>query len=190
MPVSVRVRFEVFKRDNFQCRYCGRISPTVVLEIDHVVPAREGGSDDPINLVTSCWECNRGKSDVPLSQVIVGEDPHDRAVCLLEQEYQLLEQERQMREYNAVVAVVERRVKKDLGQLVRYWNRRVRLSQLSPPEIKGIENALHSYPPETIRQAMSIAISHRKTRSLAYVHACLHNWSPDKIGKRIPAYQV
>ena len=70
MALSVRVRFEVFKRDLFTCRYCGKHSPEVILEIDHVVPCCDGGTDDLMNLVTACWDCNRGKAGVPLSDVI------------------------------------------------------------------------------------------------------------------------
>tara|TARA_R110000868_G_scaffold380982_1_gene647323 strand:- start:580 stop:1149 length:570 start_codon:yes stop_codon:yes gene_type:complete len=66
MAVSKRVRFEVFKRDAFACQYCGRTPPTVVLECDHIHAVANGGSDDETNLVTSCFDCNRGKSDVPL----------------------------------------------------------------------------------------------------------------------------
>lgn len=55
------LRFEIFRRDNFTCRYCGSQPPDVVLEVDHVVPRVDGGSDDPLNLVTACHGCNRGK---------------------------------------------------------------------------------------------------------------------------------
>lgn len=62
--LSKKIRFEVFKRDMFKCQYCGK-SPIkdqdVVLEVDHIVPVSEGGSNDMINLITSCWDCNRGK---------------------------------------------------------------------------------------------------------------------------------
>jgi len=59
--ISKRVRFEVFKRDSFTCQYCGRMSPDVVLEIDHIDPVKNGGDNKIINLVTSCYDCNRGK---------------------------------------------------------------------------------------------------------------------------------
>lgn len=49
----------VFKRDNYTCLYCGASGG--VLECDHVVPFSKGGSDDPENLVTSCFSCNRSK---------------------------------------------------------------------------------------------------------------------------------
>lgn len=55
------VRFDVFRRDNFTCVYCGASSPAVTLECDHRVAVANGGGDDPSNLVTACWDCNRGK---------------------------------------------------------------------------------------------------------------------------------
>lgn len=67
VPISKALRFEVFKRDNFTCQYCGRSAPEVVLEVDHIVPVSKGGTNDLFNLVTSCKECNRGKSNKELS---------------------------------------------------------------------------------------------------------------------------
>lgn len=63
MSLSVRTRFEIFKRDNFTCSYCGKRPPDVLLEVDHIIPRAAGGSDDADNLTTACWECNSGKSD-------------------------------------------------------------------------------------------------------------------------------
>lgn len=69
MAISKRLRFEVFKRDQFQCQYCGRTPPSVTLEADHVVPRKHKGPDSVDNLVTSCADCNRGKAAVPLTEM-------------------------------------------------------------------------------------------------------------------------
>lgn len=61
MAVSKKLRFEVFKRDSFTCQYCGRSAPDVVLQCDHIEPVSKGGSDDILNLITSCFDCNSGK---------------------------------------------------------------------------------------------------------------------------------
>jgi hypothetical protein len=66
VSLSKRLRFEVLKRDNFTCQYCGAKPPDTVLEIDHVHPRCEGGKDEMSNLKTACWNCNRGKAGVPL----------------------------------------------------------------------------------------------------------------------------
>lgn len=66
--LSKRLRFEVFKRDGFKCVYCGAPPTGGVLHVDHVIPVVEGGTNDPENLVTSCPDCNLGKSGVPLDR--------------------------------------------------------------------------------------------------------------------------
>ncbi|MFJ3984360.1 HNH endonuclease [Streptomyces fungicidicus] len=62
MAVSKRLRYEIFRRDNHTCRYCGASAPDVPLRVDHVTPVALGGTDEPGNLVTSCEPCNNGKS--------------------------------------------------------------------------------------------------------------------------------
>lgn len=66
-PLSKKTRFEVFKRDRFTCQYCGRMSPDVILEVDHIKPVSEGGTNKMVNLITSCRDCNRGKGKRKLS---------------------------------------------------------------------------------------------------------------------------
>lgn len=67
MSVSKFIRFEVFKRDSFKCQYCGRSAPDVVLEVDHIHPESKGGETTLLNLITACFDCNRGKRDIPLA---------------------------------------------------------------------------------------------------------------------------
>ena len=69
--LTKKIRFEVFKRDSFKCQYCGKAAPDVVLEVDHIKPVAEGGSNDILNLITSCFECNRGKGKKLLSDTTV-----------------------------------------------------------------------------------------------------------------------
>lgn len=70
MAISTRKRFEIFKRDAFTCHYCGQKPPQVILHVDHIQPSSKGGSDDPLNLITSCADCNLGKSSVPLTTAL------------------------------------------------------------------------------------------------------------------------
>lgn len=62
-----KIRFEVFKRDSFTCQYCGQSAPQVILEVDHIIPVSKGGDNELTNLITSCRDCNRGKSNIELS---------------------------------------------------------------------------------------------------------------------------
>lgn len=59
--ISKTLRFEVFKRDSFTCQYCGQMSPDVILEVDHINPINNDGDNNILNLITSCFDCNRGK---------------------------------------------------------------------------------------------------------------------------------
>lgn len=71
MAVSKRLRYEVLRRDNHTCRYCGRSAPDVELHVDHVTPVALGGTDTPDNLVTSCADCNGGKSSATADAEVV-----------------------------------------------------------------------------------------------------------------------
>ena len=53
------LRRAVLARDDYICRYCGRRAQT--LDVDHVVPVKQGGRSTFDNLVTACAKCNRSK---------------------------------------------------------------------------------------------------------------------------------
>jgi hypothetical protein len=73
MAVSKRLRYEVLRRDDNTCRYCGASAPDVPLRVDHVMPVALGGTDDPTNLVTACEPCNSGKtSSAPDAALVAG----------------------------------------------------------------------------------------------------------------------
>ncbi|MBR1091021.1 HNH endonuclease [Bradyrhizobium manausense] len=71
ITVSKKLRFEVFKRDSFTCQYCGQKAPEVILQCDHIDPVAEGGTNDILNLITSCFDCNSGKGARSLSDQAV-----------------------------------------------------------------------------------------------------------------------
>lgn len=70
-----KLRFDVFMRDGFKCRYCGRSPPAVELHVDHVVPISKGGTDNLSNMAASCAECNCGKRDKTLHVVKPEKEP-------------------------------------------------------------------------------------------------------------------
>lgn len=79
MAVSKRLRFEILRRDNHTCYYCGRRPPEVVLTIDHVVPTALGGEDVASNLVAACQECNGGKTSIAPDSPLVARVDEDAA---------------------------------------------------------------------------------------------------------------
>jgi hypothetical protein len=79
MAVSKRLRYEILRRDNHTCRYCGATAPDAKLTVDHVTPTALGGTDTPDNLVTACEPCNSGKTSTPADVAIVADVAEDAA---------------------------------------------------------------------------------------------------------------
>ncbi|MGW7617353.1 HNH endonuclease [Streptomyces antimycoticus] len=77
MAVSKRLRYEILRRDNHTCRYCGATAPDAPLRIDHVTPVALGGNDDPGNLVTACQDCNSGKTSSTVDSATVADVADD-----------------------------------------------------------------------------------------------------------------
>ena len=108
MSISKKIRFEVFKRDGFVCAYCGKSPPTVTLEVDHIEPRSKGGKDDLNNLITACFDCNRGKRNIPL----------DKAPGQLSENLEILqEREDQIKAYRKLVKKVEKRIEADIDDI-------------------------------------------------------------------------
>lgn len=57
IPTTTRV--DILARDNYRCVFCGVSAKQAKLQIDHIIPVSKGGSNNPSNLQTLCWECNR-----------------------------------------------------------------------------------------------------------------------------------
>jgi len=62
VPVSF-TRRNVYRRDGFQCMYCGIMPGLSDLTIDHVHPRSRGGTTSWTNCVTACVQCNSQKAD-------------------------------------------------------------------------------------------------------------------------------
>jgi len=79
VAISKRLRFEILRRDNHACRYCGAAAPEVKLTVDHVIPEALGGTTTPDNLTAACVDCNAGKSSVPPDAPLVDDVRADAA---------------------------------------------------------------------------------------------------------------
>lgn len=151
--VSKRVRFEVFKRDNFACQYCGAQSPDVILHVDHINPVAGGGDSDIMNLVTSCEPCNLGKGAKPLddNSVIAKQKAQLNQLNARREQLEMMVKWREgLRSIDDdAVAALERtfstltgRTFTDFGKKqVKGWLRRHTFSDLS----EAMENASDSY---------------------------------------------
>jgi 5-methylcytosine-specific restriction endonuclease McrA len=111
-PISKKLRFEVFKRDGFVCQYCGKHPPDIILEVDHIHPKAKNGSDDINNLITSCFDCNRGKGKIELKQI-----PNS----LSENKEILEEREKQYVEYHKLLAKIESRITREINEIDKVY---------------------------------------------------------------------
>jgi hypothetical protein len=116
--ISKRTRFEVFKRDSFTCQYCNRKPPDVMLEIDHVIPVAGGGSDRIDNLITACFDCNAGKSDVPLEDKMPEAFTENELIRCQE----LLERRAAMKRIDAIHRTIQKDVDKDINACIAAWD--------------------------------------------------------------------
>ncbi len=64
VPVKLRLtRRNIIMRDDHTCQYCGKKKNLSELNIDHIVPKAQGGSNSWVNLACSCIKCNSHKRD-------------------------------------------------------------------------------------------------------------------------------
>lgn len=108
--LSKKQRFDVFKRDVFTCQYCGRTPPSIVLEVDHIIAVASGGKNEEENLVTSCFDCNRGKGAADINIALM--PLADRAAIIAEKEAQLYG-------YQEILAARRERIETEAFEIVR-----------------------------------------------------------------------
>lgn len=146
--ISTRTRFEIFKRDGFVCQYCGSHPPSVILEVDHILPVKLGGGNDRGNLVTACEGCNRGKSAVPLSSI---------PISLAEQAARIAESERQIKGYQKVIASQRDRLNEETWAIVRVgWSDAVEWPKRDMMTIRRFLEALGFH---AVLDAMELSVS-------------------------------
>lgn len=73
--IPVDLREEIFKRDNYTCKYCGWKNgingrKDKILTVDHIIPWKYGGTTKEENLITSCLDCNIKKNDKLLQSLL------------------------------------------------------------------------------------------------------------------------
>lgn len=151
--ISKRARFDVFKRDQFTCQYCGKTPPGVVLEIDHIIAVASGGSGEHTNLITACFDCNRGKGAVPLS---------DRPSPLnLKKRRQLIEERVEQAEaYELLLKERKRTEDESIDEIIRVYETNFDEKLTLPDGMRiSIRKFLRQLPRFTVMEAMDLACS-------------------------------
>lgn len=141
--LSKGLRFDIFKRDGFICQYCGQRPPDVVLEVDHITPVARGGTNDNMNLITSCEDCNRGKGAKLLSKV----QRPDADLAFLETQQEVAE----LRRYQQAQELRRAAIDECVETLQGVWDDYAGLGWSPAGHI--IRKMLNKYEPEMIENA-------------------------------------
>lgn len=59
--IDQQVSWNVFRRDGYACRYCGR--DRIPLTVDHLILWEDGGPSIEANLVAACKQCNKTRGN-------------------------------------------------------------------------------------------------------------------------------
>lgn len=171
------IRFEVFKRDKFACQYCGAKAPGVVLQMDHIHPVAEGGTNEIMNLVTACVSCNGGKGARLLDDQSVVERQRQQIEELEERRQQL----EMMLKWRDEATKLDSRVHEAIADHVRSF------SEYGPNEngMKDIRQWARSYPLDIILSAIDECFEryliHERNGQIS-----VKSWN--EAFKKVPAY--
>lgn len=162
-----KVRFDVFKRDGFQCQYCGQVPPTVVLEVDHITPVVEGGTNDPDNLLTACFDCNRGKGPVELTCA---------PQTVTEKAEVLAERHEQLKAYERLLRTKKRAENKRIDEVEEAFRMHFDGYSFSPKFRESVRIFVQRIPPDRVVDAMHRACSRIKRREDSIKYFCGICW--------------
>lgn len=150
--ISDKLRFEVFKRDSFKCKYCGANGESIILHVDHITPVAEGGGNDIMNLITSCSQCNLGKGARTLDDSAVAAKSRKQA-----EEIQVMAEQLEMMSKWRTELLNHSNNK--TTRLVEYWDSLTpgySLKESAYPDIKKLTN---KYEFDQIASAMDKAVA-------------------------------
>jgi ATP adenylyltransferase len=84
-PITGSVKYRVLTRARGRCECCGAHEHQRALEVDHIVPKNQGGSDAISNLQALCFRCNAGKRDTDRTDFrgVQASYGHREAGCVL-----------------------------------------------------------------------------------------------------------
>ncbi len=150
--LSKKTRFEVFKRDEFTCQYCGARPPQAVLNVDHINPVAEGGKNDIDNLVTACESCNAGKGARLLTSV---------PMSLKEKAALVAEKEAQLRGYNEILEAKRERIYEDAWRVANVHVERFGTDGIRKDYFASIKKFTETLGVHDCVEAMEKAISRK-----------------------------
>jgi hypothetical protein len=169
-PIGNSKRFEVFKRDKFVCQYCGNYPPKVILEIDHIVAVSKGGDNEIDNLITSCFECNRGKAARDIN--IIPKSLKEKATEIKEIESQVLG-------YQKIIKERELRIEGEAFQILDYLGRLDNQKKAYKSEINSVKNFIKKIGFYEVMEAAEISFD-KNYPSCIFKYFCGVCWAKIK----------
>lgn len=169
-----RLRFSIFERDDFTCQYCGKHPPEVILHLDHIYPVSKGGKNEIENLITSCVDCNLGKSDREL-----GTAPK----VVIQNSADLQERYDQLKAFYDL----QKRLERIRGQMAKdisdHWNLLWPNQSLTNRGLTSLRKFLKDFSITEIKEAMEIAESKIDDSEGAFRYTCgiLHTKKRQKL---------
>jgi hypothetical protein len=158
--ISNALRFEVFQRDRHTCQYCGRRAPDVELEVDHLIPVARGGTDAFENLITSCRDCNSGKSAKLIERFTHGHTKESWREKIREKRIERLREKHS-----------------EVEDVLDYWAECSSMHAVTNYDEEAVFRFVETYDPAWIKAAIRIATRQRRNNYVKYVAGILKNWA-------------
>jgi len=71
-------RLQIYERDDYKCRYCGKQLTRFTATLDHIVPVVDGGENAYENVITACFSCNSRKNRRPVGDFLADTNSTER----------------------------------------------------------------------------------------------------------------
>lgn len=173
--ISPSLRWSIFARDGFTCRYCGAQAGQegVELAADHVVSVAEGGAHTYDNLITACQKCNGGKgarslAAAPTSREVIRRI-NDNATSLRDQAQAI-----------AAALAANKQVEREIINL-KCGAYEAQQTQLASGEIAHVASLLKAYGADRVLEWYGSAYQHGVPahRAIRYVYGCVRHHKQD-----------
>lgn len=167
---SRKIRFDVFKRDNFACQYCGRTPPAIILELDHIVPKSKGGVESIDNYIAACFDCNRGKGKHKLDSIPSGISDNIELIK---------EKRRQLKAFNRFIEKQEREYEDAILDINEIFSDTFPDRKPTDRFNRTTKRFLILLPKSKVEDAMALAcdrVTDDSNRALSYFCGICWNW--------------
>lgn len=171
IAISKKNRFEVFKRDGFTCQYCSAKPPKIPLEVDHIIPVCKGGKNNIDNLITACFDCNRGKSGNELTSI---------PKTILEKHELKKIAVSQYKDYQKILEKERLQVEKDINLVENIYSNIFTDWEFSEKFRISVKKFIQKLGLEEVLESMETACNRKHNESVALKYFCGICWTKIK----------